>query len=174
MAKTKVLGDQEASSDQVTETVTYTPGHMDPSVIKWAGQTFQANVPKELSGNPDGTATEKLNFHIIQSARANPHFKVGSGRSAHKPAALPVDAEGYRAYLIEWLKDPALDSPQKLIERFVRDRELQLACEVGSDDYAYLATLFMPRLHELAKAHEFTEGQVAQMWVNHGVNQLPW
>jgi len=76
--------------------------------------------------------------------------------------------------MIDWIKDPAIEHTDQLIARFACDRELQAICEVGADDYAYLATLFMPRLHDLAKGDELTEGQVASIWINHGINQLPW
>jgi hypothetical protein len=160
----------------VTETITYIPGPMDPPVVKWAGYTFQANVPKELTGNAEGTAREKLNMHMIENARGNNFYKVGSGNSRprREVSALPTTAEEYRAYMVDWLKDPHIEHAEQLIARFARDHDLQVASEVGADDYAYLATLFMPKLSDLAKADELTEGQVASIWINHGINQLPW
>jgi len=75
---------------------------------------------------------------------------------------------------VAWLKDPNLDHAEKLIARYAKDRDLREVCEVGADDYSWLATLFMPKLHDLAKGDELTEGQVASLWINHGFNQLDW
>lgn len=160
--------------EAVTETITYIPGPMDPPVVKWCGQTFQANVPKEVFGHPDGSAREQINHQLIERARDNKHFVVGNARPKRDQAALPTTAEQYRAYAVKWLTDPAVEHAEQLIARFAKDRDLQLACEVGADDYAYLATLFMPKLHELSRADELTEPQVATLWISHGINQLPW
>jgi len=170
----RAIEESESRVEPVTETITYTPGPQDPVSIKWCGHTFQANVPKEITGNSEGSDRDKLNFHLIERARENKHFRVGSGRSRREEKSLPKTAEEYRAYMIDWIKDPSIEHADQLIARFARDRELQVSCEVGADDYAYLSTLFMPRLHDLAKGDELTEGQVASIWINHGVNQLPW
>lgn len=164
----------EPSAKSVTETITYVPGPMDPAVTKWAGHTFQANVPKEITGHPEGSERDKLNHQLIESARANKHFTVGSRRPKPQARELPKTAEQYRAYAVDWIKDPSIQHTEQLIARFAQDRDLQAACEVGADDYAWLATLFMPKLHELSKADELNENQVASIWINHGINQLPW
>lgn len=171
-AATKLV--DEAQVEAVTETVTYVPGEGDPSSVKWCGHTFHANVPKEITGHAEGTASEKLNHHLIERARENPSFKVAGSRVKRDASALPKTAEEYRAYMIAWLKGPGIEHVDQLIARFARDRELQAVCEVGSDDFSFLSTLFMPKLHELAKADELTEGQVASLWINAGVNQMPW
>lgn len=161
----------------VTETITYVPGPMDPSVVKWGGMTFQANVPKEVTGHAEGTTAQQLAHQVIERARENKHFRVGEGASSRprrEAVTLPKTSEEYRAYVVGWLKDPAIEHASDLIARFARDRELQAACEVGHDDFAYIATLFMPRLHELAKADELSEAQVSSLWINHGFNVLPW
>jgi hypothetical protein len=173
-ANAKVNEEMSAASEPVTETITYVPGEGDPSTIKWCGIVFQANVGKEITGHAEGSERERLHHHLIESARTNKFFLVGNARVKRDAMGPPKTAEQYRATMIEWLKDPALDHADKLIARFARDRELQAACEVGADDFSYLSTLFMPRLHELAKADELTEGQVASLWLNHGINQLPW
>lgn len=170
----KLSDETSVTSEAVTETITYVPGPMDPPLVKWGGHTFHANIPKEITGHAEGSAREKLNLNMIESARGNKYYRVGNARATRDVAALPNTSNEYRAYMVDWLKDPSLDHAEKLIARFVRDRDLQLSCEVGADDYAYLATLFMPRLHELSHADELNEGQVASLWVNHGVNQLPW
>lgn len=161
-------------AEPVTETVTYLAGQGDPSSVKWGGHVFQANVPKEITGHTEGTEREKLNHSVIESARTNKHFRVGNARPKRDVMAMPKTAEEYRAYAIDWLKDPSIDHAETLIARFAKDRELRAMCEVGSDDYSYLSTLFMPRLYELARADELTDGQVASLWINHGFNELPW
>jgi hypothetical protein len=159
----------------VTETITYVPGQHDPAHVKWGNFTFQANVPKEVTGNPDGTSSEKLNHHIIESARNNPCFVVGKDKPARRDkASAPKNAREYSAYFIDWLKDGHFETAEELIARFAKDRDLQAKCEVGPDDFAYLGTLFNPRLADLAKAEALTEPQVAAIWISHGINQLPW
>ncbi len=173
MAKAKPV-EADPVAEYVTEMVIYLPGPMDPSTTKWCGHTFQANVAKEIIGHAEGTDREKLNFHLIERARDNKHFVVGDGKPKRDAMAPPKTAEEYRAYVVGWLKDGTIQRTNDLIARFAKDRELRTACEVGSDDYAFISTLLMPKLHELAKADELSEGQVAAMWVNHGFNELPW
>lgn len=170
----KASEDTAPAPEPVTETITYTPGDGDPSSVKWCGHTFQANVPKEITGHAEGTEREKLNHHLIERARENRHFRVGNARPKRDVMERPQTSQEYRAYFVNWVKDPAFDHVETLITRFAQDRQLQIDCEVGSDDYSYMATIFMPKLHELARADELTEAQVAQIWINHGVNQLPW
>src|SRR5487761_34159 len=180
MAKpTRVIERIESDPPQeVTETITYLPNAMDPPVVKWGGQTFQANVPKELTGHeeghPDATDRTRMNMHLIERARENKFFAVGNQRPKRERNALPTNAQEYRTYIVEWLKDPAIDSADKLIARFAADRTLQATCEVGPDDFERIASVFMPRLADLAKADGLTEGQLAQMWISHGIMQLPW
>jgi len=164
-----------AESGPVTEAITYVPGSQDPVTVKWCGHVFHANVPKDITGNADGNDRDRLNAELIERARDNKHFKVGSGRGSKREAvALPKTPDQYRAHMIAWLLDESIRSTDQLVARFAQDRELQATCEVGADDWAYLSTLFMPKLHELAKADELTEAQVAHVWINHGINQLPW
>jgi hypothetical protein len=176
MARAAVKQAEEMpASEPVTETITYTPGQMDPSSVKWGGHTFHANVAKELTGQADGSERERLNLEVIERARDNPHFKVASAPQRKSRAqALPKTPAEYRAYAVEWFKDSGIEHADQLIARFARDRELQLACEVGSDDFAYLGTLFMPRLNDLAKADDLNPPQVASLWISHGFNVLPW
>jgi hypothetical protein len=159
----------------VTESVTYVPGDGDPPITKWAGHTFHANVPKEITGHPDGTERDRLNHHIIERARDNPAFKVsGAPRAKARRDLLPKTPEQYRAYVADWLKDGEIEHVHQLIARFAKDRELQAACEVGTSDYELIATLFMPRLHELKKFDELSDEQVAAIWISNGFNVLPW
>lgn len=162
------------AAEPVTETVTYLPGPMDPSSTKWCGHTFHANVPKEITGHAEGSERDKLNLHLIERARENKMFAVGNERPKRAAPSLPTTAEQYRRYAVEWLKDPAIEHVEHLIARLAKDRPLQEACEVGSDDYSFLATLFMPKLHELQQGDELTTQQVSAIWINHGYNVLPW
>jgi len=166
MAKAPKTAEAEetAASQMVTETITYLPGPMDPSVTKWRGYTVHANIPKEFTAPAEH----------FEHARGNKFFRVGNEAVQRETATTPTTSSEYRAYLVRWLKDPAIQHADQLIGRFAKDRDLRAACEVGSDDYAWIATLFMPKLHELARADEMTEPQVATMWISHGFNELPW
>ena len=160
----------------VTETLTYLPGEGDPSTVKWGGHVFRANVAKEITGDASGSEQEKINHSMIVSARNNhPHFSIAGERRPRKVRnPVPTNAEEYRRYFVSWLNDPGMISAEAMISRFAKDRELQAACEVGADDFAYIRDLFMPKLSDLARADEMSVEQVAQMWLNHGINQLPW
>lgn len=170
----KVVEETEPAVEPVTETITYLPGEGDKASVLWGGHTFHANVPKEITGHAEGTAAQKLNLHLIERARENRLFAVGDGKPKRQAATVPATAEQYRAYLVDWLKDPSIQHADQLIARFAKDRELQADCEVGSDDYAYIATLFMPKLHELARIDELSDAQLAAIWISHGFNQTPW
>jgi hypothetical protein len=176
MARASVKQAEEAEliPEPVTEMITYLPGPLDPVQVTWGGHVFHANVPKEIRGHAAGSDREKFNLGLIESARANKTFAVGNAKPKRDAIKDPTTAEEYRAYFVEWLKDPRIEHAEPLIERFANDRELQLACGVGTDDFEYMGTLFMPRLYQLAKADELTEQQLAAVWVRHGVNQLPW
>lgn len=175
MAKSaKIADDIEPRSESVTETITYVPGEGGPSRTVWGGHTFHANLPKELTGHPDGTQRERLNMHMIETARASKFWTVGNAKPKRDPQALPTTAMEYRAYMIEWLKDPEIQHAQQLIAHFARDHNLREACEVGTDDYNYLATLFMPKLYELQRSDELSDAQLGSIWINHGINELPW
>lgn len=171
---------EEFASEQVKETITYTPGFGDPTIIEWGGHKFHANVPKELVGDADGTPREKLNMELIERARENKHFVVGAGgKRPRKQAVMIETAEQYRAHLAEWMKEtgpdgPVIKSAGQLIERFAKERDMRALAEVGPSDYDLIATIFMPKLHDLAKADELTADQVGQLWRNAGFNELPW
>lgn len=170
----RLIEDAEPEILPVTETITYLPGEGDKPFAIWCGHKFDANVPKEIKGHAAGTQQEKLNAHLIERARDNKHFRVGNAKAKRDPVKTPTTPEEYRAYAVEWIKDPAIQHADDLIGRLAKDRELRTVCEVGSDDYAWLSTLFMPKLHELSKGDELTDGQVAALWVQHGFNELPW
>lgn len=175
----KVAEETELPIDPVTETVTYVPGPMDPSQVAWAGHTFHANVAKEIRGHAAGTEREKLNASLIESARVNPRFTVGGAKPKRNAAKEPTTPEEYRAYFVEWMNQPFQNAePGKcadgLIARLAKDRDLQVACGVGTDDFEFMGTLFMPKVHELAKMDELTEAQLGAVWMRHGYNTLPW
>lgn len=163
------------SSELVKESVTYIPGEGDPATVKWCGHTFRANVPVPIEGHPEGSERQRLNHHLIESARNNPSFRLSSEKGPRKSKnALPKNEDEYKAHVVRWMQDPSIDSAQALIERFAKDRQLQIDCEVGSEAFAWIRDLFMPKLSDLAKADELSNEQVAAIWVQHGVNQLPW
>jgi hypothetical protein len=164
---------QAAPSGPVTETVTYCPGREDPVSVEWGGHTFHANVPKEITGHPDGTAAEQINHHIIERARDNRQFMVGDQRKPRDAIAQPVTSDEYKTHMISWMMEP-FRHVEDLIGKFASERNLQAACGVGSDDYDYLGSLFMPKLMALARADEMTELQLAAVWARHGYNVLPW
>lgn len=170
----KPIENEEPATEPVTETITYLPGPHDPNVTTWCGITFHANVPKDVTGHAEGSEREKLHHHLIERARDNPFFKVGNARPKKPANELPKTAEQYRAYVVGWLSNPDIQHANDLIARWARDRDLRAACEVGADDYSYLGTLFMPKLHELARGDELTEQQVAVLWVENGITELPW
>lgn len=174
-AATKQVEDQpELEVLPVMEMITYVPGQGDPAHTTWCGHTFHANVPKEIKGHAGGTEREKLNAHLIERARANPSFKVGNAKPARDAAKQPTTAEEYRVYFVEWMKTPSLQHAEDLVARLAKDRELQHLCGVGTDDFDFMRDLFMPKLHDLAKADELTPGQLADVWLRHGFNQLLW
>jgi hypothetical protein len=174
----------ETSEEPVTESITYVPGEGDRPSVVWCGHTFHANVPKDITGNVGGTPRERDNFHLIESVRPknrpdgtqwfHPTFRIGNSRPKRDGKAEPKTQMEYRAYAIEWIKDPSIEHADALIARLAKDRNLQDVCEVGYDDFQYLATLFMPRLHDLAHGDELNEGQLGQLWLSHGYNTLPW
>jgi hypothetical protein len=173
-AQRVVEGSELPLSEPVTETIIYIPGEGDRPSVVWCGHTFHANVPKDITGNAGGSAREQLNMQLIERARENKHFVVGGVRKKRDARSDPRTQMEYRAYAIEWIKDPSIEHADQLIARLAKDRDLQLTCEVGYDDFAYLATLFMPRLHDLAKGDEINETQLGTLWLGHGYNVLPW
>jgi len=158
----------------VVEMITYVPGLGDPSHVTWAGHTFHANIAKEVRGHAAGTEREKLNAHLIARARENKLFSVGNAKARRDPAKEPTTAEEYRGYFVEWMKTPSIQHAEDLVARLGRDRDLQHVCGVGTDDFDFMRDLFMPKLHDLAKQDELTQAQLADIWIRHGFNQLPW
>jgi hypothetical protein len=169
-----IVEEPELIPDPVTEMITYSPGPMDPVHVTWCGHKFEANIGKEIKGHAAGTAREQLNAGLIEAARNNKLFRVGNAKAKRDPAKDPATAEEYRQYFVEWLKLPGFDHAEDLIARFSKDRDLQTLCGVGTDDYEFMGTLFMPKLHELAKRDELNDNQLGAVWLRYGYNQLPW
>jgi hypothetical protein len=166
MAKTPKTAETEdpPTSQMVTDTITYLPGPMDPPVTKWRGHTVHANIPKTVTTHAEH----------FDNARGNKFFQVGNEPVRRDRMKEPKTPEQYRAYLVDWLKNSGIQHARDLIARFAQDRKLQEACEVGASDYDLIATLFMPRLHELTKSDELSPEQVSAIWIDHGYNVLPW
>jgi hypothetical protein len=150
------------------EQITYVPGEGDPLSVKWRGFVFHANVPKQVS-HPE----------IIEQARGNKFFKVGPFESAKDSTAAvdaaltdPKNPTQYRARLVDWLKK--VTDINELASTWAKEQPMREACEVGSDDYAYIGTLFYPKMHELAKAAGLNQQQLAELWARYGVQQLPF
>lgn len=167
-------------AEPVVETLTYVPGEGDPASTKWGGHTFHANTPKEIRGHTEGTRAEQINAQIIELARNNPFFRVGNERAPRREVPKePTTPAEYKAYFVGWLKtfhpmDAEGALADGLVGRFARDRKLHESCEIGADDFAFISDLFMPRLHEFAKADGLDAKGVAAVWLRHGYNQLPW
>ena len=149
------------------EDVTYLAGEGDPAKVKWRGIEFNANVPVRL--------TDKAH---IEAARGNRCFRVGN-ESKDTPFKAPADAMEYRAHVVDWMRgvDRLEDPTEKLeyiIGKWAGDRNLRVVCEVGQDDIAFLGTMFEPKMAALRKAAGLNNLQVADMWVRHGILDLPW
>lgn len=131
-------------TEKTGEQVTYRPGPDDPPSVKWAGHTFHANVPKQVT-NPD----------LIERAKGNKFFKVGAFDTAKDsvPTAeappTPKTPEQYRAHAVAWLK--TMRSVDELDMKWASEETLRMACEVGTDDIDYLMSLFQPKRAELRK-----------------------
>jgi len=146
------------------EDVTYVPGEGDPSTCKWRGLEFKANVPVRIA--------EKDRPGMIEAARANRYFRVGSEMATGAPVGLPKTAMEYRAYVVDWIK--GCDTVDQVAAHWAADRQLRVTCEVGQDDVSYLGTLVEPKLRALRQKEGLTEMQVAGVFVNHGVLEIPW
>lgn len=174
-ASTKQVEEQpELEVVPVVETITYVPGPMDPAHVTWCGHIFHANVPKEIRGHAAGNARDQLNANLIESARTNKNFSVGGAKPRRDSTRQPTTAEEYRGYFVEWMKSPVIAHAEDMVAKLAKDRELQHVCGVGADDFDFMRDLFMPKLHDLAKADEMTAQQLSDLWIRHGFNHLPW
>ncbi len=179
----------------VSEQVTYVPGDGDPTATTWGGIKFIANVPVMVtghSGNPtkgECTPLQRSRHDLIEAAKSNKFFRVGGGKPAvQNDNGVPAREEDrplwYRAHVVAWLKTIGRDPDQPgamtagcteaLIKHYADDRQLREMCGVGTDDYAYLGSLIDPKLAECQRADELNADQVRELWVKHGVMELPW
>lgn len=132
-----------APAPSTSQQVTYVPGPEDPPTTKWAGYTFNANVPKTVT-----------NADLIERAKGNRFFRVGAFDPSKdsvtvQPTTLPTTPEQYRSYAAEWLK--TVKTVDDLDTRWVEEEKLREKCGVGTDDLDFLMALFQPKRHELRK-----------------------
>ncbi len=142
------------------EMVTYLAGEGDPASVKWRGVEFKANAPQRI----------KDPSHI-EAARANRFFRVGD-ENKETPNRPIEDAMDYRAHVVEWMR--GVTTVEELVKSWAADRSLRVKCETGEDDIRFLGTLIEPKLRDMRKGEGLSDGQVAQIWVDHGILDLPW
>jgi hypothetical protein len=143
------------------EDVTYCPGRDDPHVTKWRGVEFKANVPMRVT-----------NAEMIDAARLNRFFRVGNETNINTPHAPPTTAMAYRGWVLDWVKE--VETIDQLVTHWAADRALRSSCEVGQDDISFLGTLIEPKLKQFRMAAGLSDAQVADIWVKHGILELPW
>lgn len=172
---------QPKPGDQaMSEQVTYVPGEEGPTSVKWAGHVFHANVPKtvEYIEYADEDAKPHPNKALVEKARGNRFFRVGAfdPNSEHPlPEGFtgePKTSDQYRAHVVGWLKKTA--DINDMVQRWVSEANLREMCEFGSDDYIWLGSLFLPKMHDLAKQAGMNDNQLSALWQQHGVMQLPF
>ena len=78
----------------------------------------------------------------------------------------------YRGYVLEWMK--SVSTIEDLVKHWAADRNLRVKCEVGEDDIRYLGTLIEPKLRQMRLQAGLSDTAVADIWVKHGVLDLPW
>jgi hypothetical protein len=169
MAEKKANQDGPAKEPEAGELVTYRPGAGDSHEVKWRGVKFTANEPVRI-----------YDQEHIDSARGNSHFSVGEGAKANSESSgPPTNAMGYRGHVLDWVKaTDSITEPRLAIDAIARqwgaDRGLREQCEVGRDDISYLGTLIEPKLRMLRQQAGMSENDVAGVWVQRGVLDLPW
>lgn len=153
-----------------SETITYMPGTEDPVSTKFFGHTFHANVPKIVT---NAELIKKLREH------PNPFFKLGqfNPETDHAPpegfTGEPKTAEQYRAHAVTWIKK--CKDIEDLAKTWVAEQRVREMCDFGTDDYAWLGTIFIPTMHELArKADMGRDDDLKKLWARYGVFALPF
>lgn len=158
----------DKASDE-SEQITYLPGPEDPVTTKFFGHVFHANVPKIVTNRE---LIKKLRDH------PNPFFKVGPFDPAKDKAPVigfigePTTSEQYRAHAVGWINKCA--DIDDMAKTWVAEQRLRDACEFGTDDYMWLGTIFLPKMHDLAKRAELNDSRLAQLWQRYGVFSLPF
>jgi hypothetical protein len=143
------------------ELVTYLPPPGDADVVKWRGVEFKAHVPVRI--------TDKDH---IDACRNNRFFRIGDQSGAAAPRGLPSDAMTYRGHVLDWMRD--VQTIDQLARCWAADRDLRAECEIGYDDMQYLGTLIEPKLRDMRQSEGLNQVQVAEIWMKHGVLDLPW
>ena len=171
---------EDALPDEVeAEDVTYMPGDGDPASTKWRGIVFHANVPKPISKRV-----------LLEAARGNKFFKVGKFDPSRDGAPLPdfngdpKTADEYRRHAVGWINKlgvhpepdthPRPEDLDEMIKTWIAETRMREMCEVGSDDYSYIGTLFLPKMYELARVAELNNDQLVKRWASYGITQLPF
>jgi hypothetical protein len=143
------------------EDVTYVPGADDPTICKWQGREFKANVPMRVRDKG-----------LIESARTNRFFRVGDQGPEPGDNDPPKNATQYRAHVVAWMKE--VNTVDDLVVKWSADRDLRRACEVGHDDIDWLGRLFEPKLRHMRIEEQLSELDVAGVFVKHGILEIPW
>ena len=143
------------------ELVTYIPRAGDPETTKWRGVEFPANVPVRVTDESH-----------IAAARSNSYFRVGNEINKDTPNGPPTDGMGYRGHVVGWIG--AVTTIDQLVSRWAADRDLRAKCDVGLDDIQYLGTLIEPKIRVMRQAEGLSQAQIAEIWMKHGVLDLPW
>lgn len=151
---------QQAKVTEAAPRVTYLPGDGDPAVTKYRGITFKAHQPTEVTKE------------IVDAVRGNRFFQIGDEPVQQAATDLPKTHEQYRAWVINWMKD--VSTVRDLIRHWTEDQSLRHTCEVGSDDMNYLGTIIAPKVEGMRRSEGLSEQQLANLWIQAGVFELPW
>lgn len=147
------------------EQVTYLPAEGDPAHTKWRGYEFKANVPVLVKDK-----------ELVEKAKTNQFFKVGNTPpSTQSQMTKPATVDQYKAWVIAWLKQCM--TVDDLARHWAVDQSLRIACEVGgpgSPHLRYLGTLIEPKLRAMSMAEGLNDSQMAEVFVRHGILELPW
>lgn len=163
---------QNEAPPLASEQITYLPGEGDPSSTKWRGIVFHAHVPKTVT-----------NAVLIEQARGNRFFKVGDFDPARDTGGQPMVISDpktpteYRAHFVAWFNKLSVNDIggiNQMVATWAREQPMREACEVGTDDYSYIGSLFNPKMYQLMMAANINKQQLAELWANHGVLQLPF
>jgi len=148
-------------SKEPGELVTYVPRSGDPETTKWRGVEFKANVPVRITDESH-----------IEAARANSFYRVGNEIRKDVPNGPPADAMEYRGHVMGWIG--GVTTIEQLVTHWAADRDLRTKLEVGYDDIQYLGTLIEPKLRMMRQAEGLSQAQIADIWIKHGILDLPW
>ena len=148
-------------SKEPGEFITYVPRFGHSETTKWRGVEFTANVPVRITDESH-----------IEAARANSFYRVGNEIRKDVPNGPPADAMEYRGHVMGWIG--GVTTIEQLVTHWAADRDLRTKLEVGYDDIQYLGTLIEPKLRLMRHAEGLSQAQIADIWIKHGVLDLPW